>query len=123
MWDSVSTVVRPTVGALVAYQLGGDAPGTDQAFLTVLGGGTALASHGVKAGLRLAVNTSPEPVSNIAVSTSEDLTVVTVVLLAVVHPWIALGISASLLLLGAVTLAALWRFIRTARRRRARRTP
>lgn len=124
VWDGVSTAVRPAVGAFVAYQLSGDSSGTDQAFLTALGGSTALASHGVKAGLRLAVNTSPEPFSNIAVSTSEDVTVVTVVMIAVAHPWIALGISATLLVAGAVAVALLWRLVRRARRRRrARRTP
>ena len=121
-WDAISTVVRPTVGAFVAWQLAGDASGVDQAFLTALGGSTALASHGVKTGLRLAVNTSPEPFSNIAVSTGEDITVITVVALAVAHPLIALGLSASLLLIGVVMVVLLWRVIRRARRRRQERT-
>lgn len=122
-WDAISTLVRPTVGALVAWQLSGDSTGVDQAFLTALGGGTALASHGVKSGIRLAVNTSPEPFSNIIVSTGEDVGVIAVAALAVAHPWIALGISASLLLAGTILVVLLWRTIRRARRRRRTATP
>ncbi len=118
VWDGISTVVRPTVGAWVAWQLAGDSSGVDQALLTALGGSTALASHGVKSGVRLAVNTSPEPFSNGIVSTTEDIGVITVVSLAVAHPWWALGISASLLIAGAATVILLWRTISRARRRR-----
>jgi hypothetical protein len=122
MWDVVSTVVRPTVGAFVAYQFAGDSSGLDQALLTTLGGGTALTSHGIKTGVRLAVNTSPEPFSNSIVSTAEDVSVVTVVALAVSHPWLALGISASLLVAGIATVILLWRVIRKAWRRHRRVT-
>ncbi len=118
VWDGISTVVRPTVGAWVAWQLAGDTSGVDQALLTALGGSTALASHGVKSGVRLAVNTSPEPFSNGIVSATEDISVIAVVSLAVAHPWWALGISASVLLAGAVTVILLWRTISRARRRR-----
>lgn len=122
MWDVVSTVVRPTVGAFVAYQFAGDSSGLDQALLTALGGGTALTSHGIKTGVRLAVNTSPEPFSNSIVSTAEDVSVVTVVALAVSHPWIALGVSASLLVAGIATVILLWRLIRKGWRRYRRVT-
>jgi len=122
MWDVVSTVVRPTVGAFVAYQFAGDSGGLDQALLTALGGGTALTSHGIKTGVRLAVNTSPEPFSNSIVSTAEDVSVVTVVALAVSHPWIALGVSASLLVAGIATVILLWRLIRKGWRRYRRVT-
>lgn len=122
IWDGMSTVARPTVGAWVAWQLAGDSSGVDQALLTALGGGTALASHGVKSGVRLAVNTSPEPFSNAIVSTTEDIGVITVVSLAVAHPWLALGITASLLVAGAVTVFLLWRTISRARRRRRSNT-
>ena len=70
-WDAVHTVVRPAVGAAVAALLAGDATSMEQALMATTGGVTALASHAVKAGLRLAVNSSPEPASNIAVSAGE----------------------------------------------------
>lgn len=121
LWDTVSTIARPLIGGVVASQLAGGSADVEQALLTVLGGGTALASHGVKSSVRLAVNSSPEPFSNVVVSTAEDLTVVGVVALAVAHPWWALGISASLLLAGVVAVVLLWRVIRRARARRRER--
>jgi len=120
-WDAISTVVRPVVGGLVAYQLAGDAGDVDQALLTALGGSTAFASHSVKSGVRLAVNTSPEPFSNIAVSTAEDFTVLGVVALAMAHPWVALGVSATLLVIGVTLVVLLLRVIRRARETRRRR--
>ena len=53
------------------------------------------------------MNTSPEPVSNIAVSTTEDVTVASVVSLALVAPWVAAGIATLLLVAGAVIVALL----------------
>jgi len=111
-WDAVSTAIRPTVGAVIALLLAGDVSTLEQAVYAVLGGGTALASHGVKAGLRLAINTSPEPVTNVGTSLGEDLSVVGVVLLAVTYPWIALAVSLLLLALGVTTIVLLVRRIR-----------
>lgn len=116
-WDAVSTAIRPTVGAVIALLLAGDVSSLEQAVYAVLGGGTALASHGVKAGLRLAINTSPEPVTNVGTSLGEDLSVVGVVLLAVTYPWIALTISLLLLTLGVTTVFLLVRRIRRGWRR------
>ena len=96
-WDSVHTFVRPAVGATLGYLLGHESSSLDAAFAAAAGGFSALASHGVKAGLRAAVNTSPEPVSNVAVSSAEDLTVAGVVGLAALHPWWAASIAATLL--------------------------
>ena len=72
----------------------------------MLGGTTALASHAAKASLRLAVNASPEPVSNIVLSLAEDSVVVAVLLLAVDHPWWALA-AALVLLVAAASLGLL----------------
>ena len=111
-WDAVSTAIRPTVGAVVALMLAGDVSTLEQAVWAVLGGGTALASHSVKAGLRLAVNTSPEPVTNVAASVTEDLTVLGVLLLAVSYPWIAFGVVVVLLVGGLALLMVVARRVR-----------
>lgn len=122
-WDAVSTAIRPTVGAVVAVLLAGEVSTLEQALFAVLGGGTALASHTVKAGLRLAINTSPEPVTNIGASITEDLTVLGVVLLAVSYPWIALGVVVVLLVAGLTVLVLVARRARRGLRRwRERRT-
>lgn len=76
LWDSVHTLIRPVGGGLLAIQTLGT---TDPAFEVIVGllaGSTTLVTHGFKAGTRLAVNASPEPFSNIAVSTAEDVAVV-----------------------------------------------
>lgn len=116
-WDAVSTVIRPTIGAVLALLVSGDATSLEQAGYAVLGGGTALASHLVKAGGRLAINTSPEPFTNVAVSLAEDVTVVGVVLLAINHPWLALSVCVLLLIVGTVVLVLVLKLIRRGWRR------
>ncbi len=117
----VSTLVRPTVGAVLGYLIAGDAVSTDQASYAVAGGTTALASHLVKASLRLAINASPEPFSNIAVSTAEDATVAGVITLALYHPWIALTIASLLLVTGLLLAIVMFRLVVTGWRRRRQR--
>jgi hypothetical protein len=111
-WDAVHTVIRPTIAAILGALLAGEADDLGEAVAAVLGGSTALASHAAKASLRLAVNTSPEPVSNIVLSLAENTAVVGVLLLAVDHPWAALAVAAALLVAAAALAAVLIRVIR-----------
>jgi hypothetical protein len=121
-WDAIHTVIRPTIGTVIGLLAGGGATSLDQAVLAATGGVTALASHLVKSGLRLAVNTSPEPASNIGVSLLEDLSVAGIISLAVAAPWVAAGIAAVLLAIGITLVVLLASRIRRARDRwRARR--
>jgi len=121
-WDAVHTAIRPTVGAAIGLLAAGDAETLDQALLTATGGVTALLSHLVKAGLRLAVNTSPEPASNIGVSLLEDFSVAGIIAVMLAAPWVAAGIAAVLLILGSTLVLLLAKRIRRARERwRARR--
>src|SRR5918995_1884168 len=112
-WDAVHTVIRPAVGAILGALLAGEADDLGEAAGAVLGGTTALASHAAKASLRLAVNASPEPVSNIVLSLSANATLVGVLLLAIDHPWVAVAIAGALLV-AAGTLAVV--LIRTIQR-------
>lgn len=118
VWDAVHTAIRPAIGAAIGALIAGDATDLEQALAATTGGVTALVSHAVKAGLRVAVNTSPEPASNIAVSVVEDLAVAGVVCLAVVAPWVAAGLAGVLLLLGVTAVLLLLTRIRAWRRRR-----
>ncbi|TCN42979.1 uncharacterized protein DUF4126 [Kribbella orskensis] len=111
-WDGVSTLIRPTVGAIIALLIAGDASTLNQAFIAATGGAVALLSHLVKSSLRLAINTSPEPASNIAASSGEDVAVIGVVSLAVFHPTAALIIAGILLLLGLIGVYFAFRAIR-----------
>jgi hypothetical protein len=116
-WDVVSTVTRPAIGTAIALLVSGDATSVHQAAYGALGGGTALASHLVKAGGRLAINASPEPVTNIVASLGEDVAVVGVVLLAIQHPWLALVVAAVFLLVGGLVVYHLLRLVRRGWRR------
>ncbi len=121
-WDAVHTAIRPTIGTVIGLLAGGDATSLDQAVLAATGGVTALASHLVKSGLRLAVNTSPEPASNIGVSLLEDFSVAGIIAVAVAAPWVAAAIAAVLLAVGITLVIVLASRIRRARERwRARR--
>ena len=122
-WDVVSTVIRPTAGAVIGVLLAGDADSLTQTLNAVVGGGTALASHTVKAGSRLAINSSPEPVSNILASLTEDVVVLALMWFALGHPQLAAGVAAVLLATGLVVLYAVARLIRKGWRRVRQRQP
>ncbi|MFE2935205.1 MULTISPECIES: DUF4126 domain-containing protein [unclassified Streptomyces] len=121
VWDSVHTVIRPLAGAVVAALLAGESGSLPELAAAAIGGSTALMSHLVKAGTRMAVNSSPEPFSNIAVSIAEDLGVAGIVTFAIFHPVAAAVIAGTLLLLGIVIVAFLASRIRRFLRRRAQR--
>ncbi|MFG3493672.1 DUF4126 domain-containing protein [Streptomyces sp. NPDC047928] len=121
VWDSVHTVVRPLSGAVVAALIAGQNGSLPELAAGAIGGTTALLSHLVKAGTRMAVNTSPEPMSNIVVSTAEDLGVAAVITFAIFNPVAAAVIAGVLLLLGIVVVLFLVGRIRRFLRRRAQR--
>lgn len=120
-WDTAHTVVRPLAGAWIGALLAGQSGSLPEVAAGLLGGSTALASHGVKAGTRMAVNTSPEPFSNFVLSTVEDLGVAGIVSFAMFHPEAAAIIAAVLLAAGLVVLWFLVSRIRRFLRRRAQR--
>ena len=95
-WDAVHLVVRPIGGALLSMAIidGGDPKWQVASFL--LGGGAALIAHAGKAGARTLVNASPEPVSNMVVSTGEDVATAGLLALAIANP-VAAAIIALLL--------------------------
>ncbi len=73
------------------------------------GAGVALASHGLKAGSRALLNTSPEPASNWIASATEDTLVVGGLALAMAHPWIALLLVVGISVVGALLVWWIWR--------------
>jgi hypothetical protein len=122
LWDTVHTAIRPTIAAVVAALWYGDAQTLEQALAISGASLTALASHLVKAGLRLGVNTSPEPVSNIALSVTEDASVAAVVALLIGYPWVAFALAILLLATGGTLLVLIASRVRKGMNRlRARR--
>ena len=127
-WDVLHTVIRPAIASAIGVAVGGDAGavGVEEAFAGGGAGAMAFASHAVKASIRLGVNSSPEPASNIVVSLLEDGMVAGVTILALEHPVPAAIIALILLATGialAVFLAKRARRAWRALRRRYGRPP
>lgn len=88
-WDAVHTAIRPLGGAYLSLRAIGTPDPTMDVVVALLGGSVTLAAHSAKAGTRLLVNASPEPFSNILVSTAEDVGVLGGLWLVKEHPAIA----------------------------------
>jgi hypothetical protein len=109
LWDSVHTLIRPIGGGLLAIKTLG---ATDPAFDVIIGllaGSTTLVSHGFKAGTRLIVNASPEPVSNILVSTAENVAVAGGLALMAWNPLVAAAVFIAFLSFALVVTPRLFR--------------
>lgn len=116
-WDALNTVIRPLAGAVVAVLIASPTVDLPSAVIAAAGGTVALITHLAKASTRLAVNTSPEPASNVAVSVIEDTAVAGVVIVAISHPWLAAGLALVFLIVAVVVAVALARFVRSGLRR------
>jgi hypothetical protein len=112
LWDLVHTFVRIPAGAALAAGVFGDSPPAWTLAAAILGGTLAAGSHFTKAGARIVINTSPEPISNWAASFGEDLLVGTLVYLALAYPLAALAVIALLVMLSIWLLPRLARAIR-----------
>ncbi|MBL8656624.1 MAG: DUF4126 domain-containing protein [Altererythrobacter sp.] len=119
IWDAVHTLIRPIGGALLALAIIDPADPATQVIAFLLGGGASLAAHAGKAGARAVVNASPEPVSNVAVSTAEDVVTAGLLYTAYEYPAIAGGVALMLLVLVTVLLLAARRVLRKLFTRRA----
>ena len=123
-WDLAHTAIRPVIGGAIGLLMAHHAHGSlaQAVAATVVGGGTALVTHLAKTGVRMGINVSPEPVSNIIASLLEDVTVAALVSFALLHPVPAAIIAAVLLALGLALAVVLASRIRAGwRRRRERR--
>ena len=98
-WDAIHSFVRPLGGALLSLAIvdAGDPAWQVGSFL--LGGGAAFLAHAGKAGARTLVNTSPEPFSNVVVSTAEDVATGGLFALAIANPIAAALIAIMLVML------------------------
>ena len=102
-WDAVHTFIRIPAGAVLAAASFSDFDKGVQVIAFLIGGGLAFSSHGTKAATRAAINTSPEPASNIAASLVEDVVAVGSIILAWLYPvaviaLVVLGVIVSIIL-------------------------
>ena len=100
VWDAIHTFVRPLGAGAIGYVIAGDSPSIGAAVGALLTGALALSAHSTKATTRAAVNTSPEPFSNIALSLFEDGLVAALVALAIANPVISLIVVTILTVFG-----------------------
>lgn len=112
LWDGLHTFIRPVGAAYLALQAASDYGPEAKLLAMFVGAALGLGSHATKAGTRLLVNTSPEPVSNSIVSVAEDFGVVGLLALMYTYPWVALGVVLFLIALMAVITPLSLRMIR-----------
>jgi hypothetical protein len=98
-WDAIHSFVRPLGGAMLSLAIVDAGDPTWQVASFLLGGGAAFIAHAGKAGARTLVNASPEPFSNIAVSTGEDVATAGLFALAIANPVAAAVIALILVIL------------------------
>jgi hypothetical protein len=99
-WDTIHSVIRPLGGAILSLAIVDSADPAWQVGSFLLGGGAAAIAHAGKAGARALVNASPEPFSNVVVSTGEDIATGGLLALAIANP-----IAAAIIALGLVLLS------------------
>jgi hypothetical protein len=117
LWNALHTFIRVPVAALLAYQATSGLSPMEQAAAAAVGGAIALAAHGGKTAARAAVTPSPEPFSNIALSSAEDATAVGLTSLATLHPFLAGGIALALVVVVLVVIRMVWKSLRRLFRR------
>lgn len=117
VWDSIHTFIRIPAGAALAGMVMGDQGSAMQIATALLGGTLAAGTHLAKAGTRAAINTSPEPFTNVAASTAEDAMFAGGMWAMLNYPLFFLGGLAVFIVLAIVLMLLLWRFVRRVFRR------
>jgi hypothetical protein len=112
LWDTAHTFIRIPAGAALAAAVVADHGAAAEIAMALLGGGLAAGTHLAKAGARAAINTSPEPVSNVSASLGEDALTAAGLWTLFHHPLWFLGGLAVFMLLAVWLLIRLWRFVR-----------
>ncbi len=111
-WDAISTFIRLPAGAMLAAGAVGDVSPALEIAAGIMGGGLAATSHATKAGTRLLINTSPEPVTNWTASITEDLLVLGGLWTALNHPLIFIILMLAFIIAAIFILPKLWRLIK-----------
>jgi hypothetical protein len=111
-WDTIHTFIRIPAGAMLAAGAVGEVDPAVSIAAALLGGSLAAGAHGVKAGSRILINTSPEPLTNWTASIVEDIFVIGGIWAAVNHPWLFIVMLAIFMLLMIWMLPKLWRGIK-----------
>ena len=117
VWNVMHTFIRVPVAALLAWSAATPLSPGGQLVVTLAGAAIALVAHGGKLAMRGAATTSPEPVSNILLSLTEDVAAIGLTWFAVEHPFIAAAAAIALLAMTVLIIWAAWKFIRMSGRK------
>ena len=112
VWNVLHTFVRIPLAALLAYRASMALPPGMQWMLTAVGAGVATVAHGGKTATRTLVSASPEPLTNIGLSSGEDAIAVGLVWLATAHPWVAGAIAGTAAVAGIVCIRWIYVVVR-----------
>jgi hypothetical protein len=112
LWDMVHTVIRIPAGAALAASVFGGDHAVMALVAALLGGGFAATAHAAKATTRAAINTSPEPFTNVGASLVEDSMVPAGLWLALAHPLVFVVFFIAVLILSVWLIRKSWRFLR-----------
>jgi hypothetical protein len=112
-WDAVHTFIRVPAGALLAARALGPTTPALEVVAALAGGSVALAAHGTKASVRLAINASPEPFTNWAASVAEDIVAFAGIWAAFQHPYVMLALVIAFLALAIYSVPKILRGLRT----------
>ena len=113
LWDIVHTVIRVPAGAALAAGVFGVDHGAMALVAAIVGGGLAATAHVAKATTRAAINTSPEPFTNVGASLVEDSAVPASLWLAVAHPLVFGVLLVLVLILSVWLIHKSWRFLKS----------
>lgn len=112
-WDSIQTFIRIPAGALLAMGAINSSDPMLATLAALLGGSLTGMTHATKAGSRALINTSPEPVSNLATSLGEDGLFLAGGWLALMHPIVFVGLLLVFVIFMLWMLPKVWRGIRS----------
>lgn len=112
-WDVIHTFIRIPAGAILAAAAFGAFDPSVQVIAFLCGGGLALSSHGMKAGTRAVINTSPEPVSNITASVAEDTVAIGAILLAAFLPIVLVCVVTIAVGISVIVIPKTYKYVRT----------
>ena len=110
-WDTVHTVIRPPAAAAIAASTAWDGSAVFVLAAALLGGGLGIATHTTKLGLRYAIDTSPEPVTNAATNTVELGLLSGLAIFVWTHPFIALSLAMVVLVAVIMLVRRIWQML------------
>ena len=117
IWNALHTFIRIPVAALLAWRATANLSPQEQLIATLLGGLVAFAAHGGKTAVRAVVTPSPEPLSNMGLSLSEDVVSISLTWLATRHPYVAGAVATAFVVLVVVMVRWVWRALASLFRR------